>query len=607
MYTPLRLTDGLIFDTRSILFTISGVFFGFIPTLIGVATAVTYRIVIGGAGVYVGIATIVFSATIGLLWKYVTSKINFRNRFIEYIILGLISQGVTLLTFLFLPRGPNIVGAVAIPYLVIFPTVLMIISVVIENQRARFTLNEELMTKESILNSSIDSTKTMGICAINKEYKYLAFNLYHANQVMTSNNHKLKKGDSFLDFLNEEEVILFKSYIDRAISGDSFTKTRNFSTNKTQYFEMSFTPIETNDDTIGAAMFIRDITKQREYEEEILKLSYFDTLTNLQNRRSLQEHIRTLTNNNKMFSAVVCDINGLKIVNDAFGHSSGDELLTTVGQLLKSKFQETGFVFRMGGDEFTVLAIETTKAETIKIMELVVRELDKKRIKGLNYSLSYGVADRSDNDKVEEVIRIAEEEMYKHKLFETASYRSNFIKTILQSLHEKNPREEMHSQRVSNICVEIGKKLKMSKSELNLLKAISSLHDIGKIAIDEAILNKPGKLTDEEWKKIKQHPEIGYRIISSSPEHAEIAYDILSHHERYDGAGYPQGLKGEEIPIRARIVAIADAYDAMISKRTYRDPLTKEEALAELVRCRGTQFDPELVDIFLELNQKNEF
>jgi len=132
------------------------------------------------------------------------------------------------------------------------------------------------------------------------------------------------------------------------------------------------------------------------------------------------------------------------------------------------------------------------------------------------------------------------------------------------------------------------------------------LHDIGKIAIDEAILNKPGKLTDEEWETIKRHPEIGFRIISTAPEYSEIARDILSHHERFDGKGYPRGLKGEEIPIRARIVSIADAYDAMISKRTYRDPLSKEDAVNEIKRCSGTQFDPELVKIFVNIIEEVE-
>lgn len=191
--------------------------------------------------------------------------------------------------------------------------------------------------------------------------------------------------------------------------------------------------------------------------------------------------------------------------------------------------------------------------------------------------------------------------MYKQKLYEFDSHRSEFIKSILKSLHEKNPYVEEHSQRVSIICEEIGKKLGLRLHEINLLRLISQLHDIGKITIDEAILNKPGKLTDEEWSIIKRHPEIGYRIISTSPEYQEIAYDILSHHERYDGKGYPQGLKGDEIPLRARIVAIADAYDAMTSNRPYRKALTKDEAIHEIMKASGTQFDPALVEIFLDV------
>ncbi|MFA6692517.1 MAG: HD domain-containing phosphohydrolase, partial [Acholeplasmataceae bacterium] len=138
----------------------------------------------------------------------------------------------------------------------------------------------------------------------------------------------------------------------------------------------------------------------------------------------------------------------------------------------------------------------------------------------------------------------------------------------------------------------------------NMLKAISVLHDIGKIAIDDQILNKPGKLNNEEWENIKRHPEIGYRILSSSPEYIQIAEDILYHHERYDGKGYPRGLKGEEIPIRARIITIADSFDAMISDRPYRKALSKQEALNEIKKCAGTQFDPKIAELFIELFQE---
>jgi HD-GYP domain-containing protein (c-di-GMP phosphodiesterase class II) len=146
----------------------------------------------------------------------------------------------------------------------------------------------------------------------------------------------------------------------------------------------------------------------------------------------------------------------------------------------------------------------------------------------------------------------------------------------------------------------------MTKQDIEQLTLISNLHDIGKIAIDDKILNKPGKLTEEEWRVMKRHPETGYRILASSPDYIEIAEDILSHHEKYDGTGYPRGLKGEKIPIRARIIAIADAYDAMTSDRPYRKKLDHAVAIQELIDNKGSQFDPKLVDIFLAIFGKNE-
>lgn len=165
----------------------------------------------------------------------------------------------------------------------------------------------------------------------------------------------------------------------------------------------------------------------------------------------------------------------------------------------------------------------------------------------------------------------------------------------------RNPSEEKHSQRVSNICRLIGKKLGLKEHDLRQLEGISSLHDIGKIAIDDRILNKPAPLTKEEWDVIKTHPEIGYRILSTSTEYAEIAYDILSHHEKIDGTGYPRGLKGDEIPLKARIISVADAFDSMISDRPYRKAMSIDDAVAELIRCKGTHFDPKIVDTLLEV------
>ena len=167
-------------------------------------------------------------------------------------------------------------------------------------------------------------------------------------------------------------------------------------------------------------------------------------------------------------------------------------------------------------------------------------------------------------------------------------------------MHEKNPREERHSQRVSEICQHIGQAIGFSEIEVSKLKVVGLFHDIGKIAIKERILNKPGKLTGQERAEIERHPDIGFRILNPSHEMSQVADCIVAHHERWDGTGYPKGLKGEAIPIDARIIALADSYDAMTSERPYRMALNEKDVLAEIQENAGTQFDPEITRIFIE-------
>jgi HD-GYP domain-containing protein (c-di-GMP phosphodiesterase class II) len=242
---------------------------------------------------------------------------------------------------------------------------------------------------------------------------------------------------------------------------------------------------------------------------------------------------------------------------------------------------------------------KTPYSEALKVIDAITSDMDKTTLLGVNVSVSLGLACQKVESSNIDIIKEAEIDMYNKKLFEISSKRSETIKTILATLHLKNPREESHSRRVSELCQSIGEILQMRKDQLNLLRTMGNLHDIGKIAIDEVILNKAGKLTDDEWSKVKRHPEIGYRILATAVEYADIAEDILAHHERWDGKGYPKGLKGEEIPLRARIIAIADAYDAMTSSRPYRPALTEDYASAEIIKNAGIQFDPDIAFKFV--------
>lgn len=305
---------------------------------------------------------------------------------------------------------------------------------------------------------------------------------------------------------------------------------------------------------------------------------------------------------NLPLSIMICDVNGLKLVNDTYDNTVGDKLLIKIADLIKRGCSEDCIVSRMGGGEFMVALPQTDSNQVRTIIERIKNRMIEEKSCFIDISISFGWATKvMECEDIRLAQKQATNQLYKRKLFEYPSMRSKTIHTIIQTLHEKNIREEAHSRRVSEFCEKMGIALGMSDTEVNELRSVGLLHDIGKIAIDEHILNKPGKLTDIEYAVIKQHPEIGYRILSTVNEMSEMAEYVLAHHERWDGKGYPKCLKKEEIPLQARIIAIADAYDAMTSERSYRNPMNAEVALMEVQRNAGTQFDPFLAMVFADV------
>ncbi|MDX9871226.1 MAG: diguanylate cyclase [Clostridia bacterium] len=355
---------------------------------------------------------------------------------------------------------------------------------------------------------------------------------------------------------------------------------------------------------------IFDVTDRELYRQELLRekerieyLSYHDTLTGLYNRRYIEEIIHRLDQpENLPLSVIMGDVDGLKITNDIFGRQAGDLLLKHVAEDLTRNGRPDDLIARWGGDEFIIFMPRTS----IQAAEEIIHKMKTHhvQVKGntlqMTLSLGYAVKETPERD-LQDFLREAEENMYHQKLLEGKSYRNAIVNTLLAALYEKSLETEEHAERMNRYCSSLGLKLQLSSREMGELSLLAILHDIGKVGIDPNILQKPDKLTEKEWAEMKRHPEIGCRIAQSTPELAVIADYIFSHHERWDGWGYPRGLKGEEIPQICRIMAVADAYDAMTNDRVYRKALSHEEALGELKDNAGAQFDPHIVQLFIEI------
>ena len=348
-----------------------------------------------------------------------------------------------------------------------------------------------------------------------------------------------------------------------------------------------------------------DITEQRQYERELRYLSFHDQLTGLYNRVYLEAELDRLDSSRYYPITIICmDLDGLKLVNDTLGHEQGDNHLRACANILQNSFRAADIVARVGGDEFVALLPNTSLEIGENIVVRIKDAVDKynqKQEQKIPLSLSLGLACAEGGAKdLSAVFKQADDLMYRDKLNRDINSRSQILKALMAALEERDFITSGHAHRLEDLCRKLGQKMNLSSSQLSALNLLAQVHDLGKVGIPDHILFKPGPLTDDEWKIMRQHPEKGYRIAQETTDLAGIADLILKHHERWDGKGYPLGLRGEDIPIECRILAIADSFDAMTTDRPYRKALPVEEALAELKRWAGYQFDPQLVVAFLE-------
>lgn len=345
----------------------------------------------------------------------------------------------------------------------------------------------------------------------------------------------------------------------------------------------------------------RDITERNKKEERIEYLSFHDMLTGLYNRRFLEEEMKRLdVPRNLPLTVIMGDVNRLKLVNDAFGHEKGDELIIKAAEAIKHSCRPEDLIARWGGDEFFILLPKTSMEDAEKIVDRINATCALKTVNSICVSIAFGVASKAFlNEVLSETMRLAEDAMYKSKARDGERSRRDIIDVIATTLYSKIPFEEQHAKRVSFLCQQMATVLGFSKEDIQKLSLAGLLHDIGKIAVSSEILKKTTPLTTEEWMQLKAHTEIGAKVVGNGELMDDIGMAILHHHERFDGSGYPKGIRWEDIPMSSRIITLADSYDTMISQNMYKPSKNRQEAILEIRRNKGTQFDPELAEIFI--------
>ncbi len=366
------------------------------------------------------------------------------------------------------------------------------------------------------------------------------------------------------------------------------------------YYECRLIRIDQNENVC----IFRDISNQKSRERQILQKSFHDQLTGLYNRAYFDEELNRIEQSRQSLptSILIIDVNCLKLTNDAFGHHYGDKLLKAVADILSSNCRKSDVIARTGGDEFSIILPNSPISKAEKLSERIINACRNSSYDDIfaRPSVSIGCAERSDGSvDLQDIIKLADERMYKMKLEYRSQHLETLINDIINSMKKQGFENEEHLDRLVSLTERFSRFLNLSSEEIVKIKQLAKLHDIGNIRVSDKILSSSGALSSEQYAEIKQHPIIGFRIARAIPDYSYIADLILYHHERWDGAGYPSGLKEREIPLLSRIFALTDSFDLITNGTKYHGAVSGDSALDEIRRNSGTQFDPDLSEKFI--------
>lgn len=351
---------------------------------------------------------------------------------------------------------------------------------------------------------------------------------------------------------------------------------------------------------LGLLLFRQRDTKY--LHRKLNHLSTHDYLTGLFNRYHFERSLLKYEDKEHFpLTIIMGDVNGLKLVNDSFGHISGDELLKTISNVFSKVFRNYE-IARWGGDEFVVVLPRTNTNKAQKYSKKFYEACLESNVAKIPLSVAIGYSTKTKSSQsITDTLKYAEEMMYKNKLTDGKAVRRNFLSTLESTLGEHSFETGEHTKRMALFAGIIADKMELPASCKSDLIDLARFHDIGKISVPSKILHKNETLTAKEWDIIKKHPAIGYRIINSISETRHISNLVLAHHERWDGTGYPNGTMGNNIPYTSRLVSIIDAYDVMINGRSYQAAISKSDALIEIEKHSGSQFDPDIVAEFIKV------
>ncbi len=370
----------------------------------------------------------------------------------------------------------------------------------------------------------------------------------------------------------------------------------------------------------------RMLTMWDQRHAELEDIASRDDLTQLQNRRFFYQHLQgeleRAAERNLPCSIMMFDVDDLKAVNDEFGHQIGDAVLSAFARVLNSSVGANHITARLGGDEFAVIMPDADRKEADELAWSIWRQLaETPVVETAHASIFLGVSVGTSGypwggNDLEEIIHWADTKLYANKL-ERKGFKqtrdtqkdsrlvSAVVDVLSTALDVRDRMTHRHARRVARMAAFVAREMNLSEQDVLEVEYAAALHDIGKIGVADGILRKADALNNDEWREMRRHSELGYQILNGIDFLKDAAEIVYSHHEWYDGTGYPRGLVGEEVPLGARIFAVVDAFDAMTSRRPYRDAMPKDMALMEIARNAGTQFDPQVVESFLIMARRS--